>query len=90
MHGVRRELLLAQSRSLGDPIEEVWIPSKATNEIYEAQTIKSIEKWKESEEVSNIVFGDRFLEDIRAYGEKFLANIEVERIFHYGTKTLTS
>ncbi|MDH2900128.1 MAG: diphthine--ammonia ligase [archaeon] len=81
MHGVRRELVLAQSTSIGLPIEEVWIPSKATNEIYQSETIKSIMKWKEKEDTSSIVFGDLFLEDIRAYREKFLREIGIECVF---------
>ena len=81
MHGVRRELLLAQARSLGIPLEEIWIPSKATNEVYEAQTIKSITKWRESENLSSIVFGDLFLEDIRIYREKFLRTLGFECLF---------
>lgn len=81
MHGVRRELVLAQTASIGLPVEEVWIPSKATNEIYQSETIKSIMKWKEKEDTSSIVFGDLFLEDIRAYREKFLREIGIECVF---------
>ncbi len=74
MHGVRQELLIAQSRSLEIPVEEVWIPSKATNEIYQIEMVKSLTKCKEKERTSNIIFGDLFLEDIRAYREKFLGS----------------
>jgi uncharacterized protein (TIGR00290 family) len=81
MHGVRRELVLAQSASIGLPVEEVWIPSKATNEIYQSETIKSVMKWKGKEDTSSIVFGDLFLEDIRAYREKFLREIGIECVF---------
>ncbi len=81
MHGVRRELLLAQSSSLGIPVEEVWIPPKASNDIYQSRMIKSIEKWKPKDNVSTIVFGDLFLEDIRSYREKFLGSIGIECIF---------
>jgi uncharacterized protein (TIGR00290 family) len=81
MHGVRRELLLAQSRSMGIPAEEVWIPANASNEIYQSQSIKSVMKWKEKEGISNIMFGDLFLEDIRAYREKFLGQVGIECIF---------
>ncbi|MHB1907586.1 MAG: Dph6-related ATP pyrophosphatase [Nitrososphaerales archaeon] len=80
MHGVRRDLLLLQSKSLQIPIEEVWIPSKASNEIYEEQMIKSITKWKDRG-ISSVAFGDLFLEDIRSYREKFLSNIGIECIF---------
>jgi uncharacterized protein (TIGR00290 family) len=82
MHGVRRELLLAQSKSLGLPIEEVWIPSKASNEIYQKQMINSINKWSEkNENASTIIFGDLFVEDIRAYREEFLGGIGFECVF---------
>jgi uncharacterized protein (TIGR00290 family) len=81
MHGVRRELLLKQARSIGIPVEEIWIPSKATNEIYQEQTIKAIMKWKETQGVSTIVFGDLFLQDIRAYREKFLGALGFECLF---------
>ena len=80
MHGVRKDLLLLQSKSLKIPLEEVWIPSKATNEIYEKEMIKSINKCKERGATS-MVFGDLFLEDIRSYREKFLSNIDIECIF---------
>jgi uncharacterized protein (TIGR00290 family) len=81
MHGVRRELLIAQSRSLGIPVEEVWIPNKASNETYEAQMIKSIAKWKDEKGVKIAAFGDLFLEDIQAYRERFLGIIGVGAIF---------
>ncbi|MDG6908676.1 MAG: ATP-binding protein, partial [Nitrososphaerota archaeon] len=55
-------------------VEEVWIPSKATNEIYQIEMVKSLTKCKEKERTSNIIFGDLFLEDIRAYREKFLGS----------------
>jgi diphthamide synthase (EF-2-diphthine--ammonia ligase) len=35
MHGVRRELLVAQANSLGSPLDEVTIPQGCTNETYE-------------------------------------------------------
>jgi uncharacterized protein (TIGR00290 family) len=81
MHGIRHELLVAQSISLGFPIEEVWIPAKASNEIYQEQIMKSLRKWKENENLSTIIFGDLFLEDIRAYREKFLGNAGFECMF---------
>jgi uncharacterized protein (TIGR00290 family) len=91
MHGVRHDLLIAQSSSLGIPIEEVWIPSKASNEIYQTEMIKVLTKWrrKENDDDDNpstnasttMVFGDLFLADIRAYREKFLQSIGFECLF---------
>jgi uncharacterized protein (TIGR00290 family) len=81
MHGVRRELLLAQSESIQIPVEEVWIPSKASNEVYQAEMSKSLSSRKEADNISAIVFGDLFLEDIRAYREQFLGNLGLECLF---------
>ena len=81
MHGVRKELLQAQAESIGIPVEEVWIPSKASNEIYQEQMAKSLSITKQNANVSYIIFGDLFLEDIRAYRERFLQEIGFECIF---------
>jgi uncharacterized protein (TIGR00290 family) len=89
MHGVRRELLIAQSKSLGIPVEQVWIPSNSTNEIYEIEMTKSLTKWKEKEGTSSIVFGDLFLEDVREYREKFLGSNGFRCIFPIWGKNTT-
>jgi uncharacterized protein (TIGR00290 family) len=81
MHGVRRDLLLAQSESIQIPLEEVWIPSKASNEIYQAEMTMSLSKRKREDNISTVAFGDLFLEDIRAYREKFLGSIGFECLF---------
>jgi len=81
MHGVRRDLLVAQSESIGIPVEEVWIPAKASNEIYQGEITKSLLKRKNTDDVSAVLFGDLFLEDIRAYREKFLGSIGFECLF---------
>jgi uncharacterized protein (TIGR00290 family) len=81
MHGVRKELLQAQSESIGIPVEEVWIPSKASNDIYQEQMSRSLSRAKQSANISSVIFGDLFLEDIRAYRERFLQEIGFECLF---------
>jgi uncharacterized protein (TIGR00290 family) len=82
MHGVRRELLLEQASSLGLPLYEVWIPKNATNEIYEAKTRDLLlQLSKEYGPSFSVAFGDLFLQDIRAYREKFLSRLGIECIF---------
>lgn len=72
MHGVRQELLMMQSDSLEIPVEEIWVPSNASNKIYQDRMIDSLSKWKEIKGTKTIAFGDLFLEEVRAYREKFL------------------
>lgn len=77
MHGVRRELLKRQAEAMKLPLYEVMIPKNASNEIYEEQTRKTLLDLKEREKVSKMVFGDLFLQDIRAYREKMLSKLGI-------------
>ncbi len=72
MHGVRRVLLERQAESLGLPLRQVLIPKDATNDEYEREVAEAFSEYR-AEGVETVVFGDLFLEDVRAYREQFLA-----------------
>ena len=72
MHGVRRDLLARQADALGIPLVEVLIPPACANEIYEARMAQAFASPPLSD-VEEVVFGDLFLEDVRAYREERLA-----------------
>jgi uncharacterized protein (TIGR00290 family) len=80
MHGVRRTLLHAQATSLGLPLEEVWIPKDASNEVYEARMKAALLKHRD-EGVEEVAFGDLFLQDIRSYREERLGLIGMRGLF---------
>jgi uncharacterized protein (TIGR00290 family) len=80
MHGVRSELLERQIAALALPAIKVLIPSPCTNEIYEARMADACTAIKASG-VHHIIFGDLFLEDIRAYRERTLAALGITPIF---------
>jgi uncharacterized protein (TIGR00290 family) len=80
MHGVRGALLDRQVAALGLPVIKVPIPSPCSNEIYEARMAQACERIK-SMDIRHIVFGDLFLQDIRAYREKNLMTVDMEPIF---------
>ena len=80
MHGVRRTLLQEQAYSLGLPLEEVWIPKDASNEVYEAR-MKAVLRRHRDEGVEEVAFGDLFLQDIRAYREERLGQIGMRGLF---------
>jgi uncharacterized protein (TIGR00290 family) len=72
MHAVRQVLVEMQAAAAGLPLVKVPIPSPCPNETYEeAMSVAMAQARHES--VRHIVFGDLFLEDIRAYREKHLA-----------------
>lgn len=72
MHGVRRALLERQAESLGLPLRQVLIPKGATNDEYERALAGVFSEYRERD-IEAVVFGDLFLEDVRAYREQFLA-----------------
>jgi len=80
MHGVREELMLAQLDAAALPATIVRIPYPCPNEVYEREMGKAIEQVK-ARGVTHMVFGDLFLEDIRAYREKQLAGSGITPVF---------
>jgi uncharacterized protein (TIGR00290 family) len=80
MHGVRRELVLAQAAAAGLPLRIVWIPQQADNAIYEARMTEALAEFK-SAGVGSIAFGDLFLEDLKKYREDKLAAVGMTAVF---------
>lgn len=72
MHGVRRVLLERQAESIGLPLRQALIQAGATNEEYERATAEIFMEYR-TRGIDTVVFGDLFLEDVRAYREEFLA-----------------
>jgi len=72
IHGVRRELLHAQAAALRIPLVEVRIPLPCPNEVYEARMDAALAA-PPLDAVTEVAFGDLFLEDVRAYREERLA-----------------
>ena len=80
MHGVREAILQAQLEAAGLPSIVVRIPYPCPNEIYEARMAEALAAAKAGG-ISAIVFGDLFLEDIRAYRVAKLAGTGIEPLF---------
>lgn len=80
MHGVREELLMAQLDAAGLPATVVRIPFPCTNEIYEREMAKTMADAR-ARGITHVIFGDLFLEDIRAYREAKLRDIGMTAVF---------
>jgi len=80
MHGVRRVLLERQAESLGLPLHPVLIPPNCINTIYEERMKKALEQHV-ALGVDQVAFGDIFLEDLRVYREKNLAQVGMKAVF---------
>ncbi len=80
IHGVRRSILRAQAAALGLPLVEVALPFPCANDIYEARIGAALERLH-GDGIVDHVFGDLFLEDVRAYRENLLGPLELRGHF---------
>jgi len=80
MHGVREELLRAQLDAAGLPAIVLHIPFPCSNEIYEQKMAAAMDEARASG-VTHMIFGDLFLEDVRAYRERHLAGTGITPVF---------
>ena len=80
MHGVRRALLDRQIEALGVPAMKVPLPSPCPNDVYETRMAEACATIT-AQGVHHMVFGDLFLEDIRAYREEKLKAARMTPLF---------
>jgi uncharacterized protein (TIGR00290 family) len=80
MHGVRRELLERQAASLGLPLWLSFISKGATNTEYEASMGEAFARCRR-QGIDTVAFGDLFLEDIRAYRDRMLAEHAMQALY---------
>lgn len=80
IHGVREELLEAQADSIGIDLWKVMISKHTTDQQY--NQIMETEMTRAREQgIDTVAFADIFLEDLRAFREKNLAQVGMTAIF---------
>jgi uncharacterized protein (TIGR00290 family) len=80
MHAVRRELLRAQAYAAGLPLVEIDLPYPCSNDEYETR-MRAFVAQALALQVSAVAFGDLFLEDVRAYRVRQLAETGLTPVF---------
>jgi uncharacterized protein (TIGR00290 family) len=80
MHGVRIELLEAQARSIGLPLQKVFVSQRSSNEEYQQKMSECLLAHRERG-VTACAFGDIFLEDLKRWREENLARVGMRGIF---------
>ncbi len=80
MHGLRKEVLEAQAKEVGIPLDILEVPESPSMEEYSILMGNKIEQIK-SEGYTHTAFGDIFLEDLKVYREKMLSAVGIETIF---------
>ncbi|MDE1902422.1 MAG: adenine nucleotide alpha hydrolase [Alphaproteobacteria bacterium] len=80
MHGVREELVAAQARAAGLPLDTMYVGPSGTNEAYVASLRKTLAVWRERG-IETVAFGDIFLADLRQWRESLLAELGLHGVF---------
>lgn len=80
MHGLRNELLLAQTNAIGIKSSFIELPEMPDMVTYETIMNKTVSRLK-SDGFTHTAFGDIFLEDLRTYRENQLAKQGLKAIF---------
>ncbi|HEY3402489.1 MAG TPA: diphthine--ammonia ligase [Ohtaekwangia sp.] len=80
LHGVREDLIDYQANSLGIPLHKIYVQRSEDHHAYE-QAMRSFYQQCVRDQTSGIVFGDIFLEDLRAYREKLLSDFPIQSFY---------
>jgi len=79
MHGVPESLIEKQAKSIGVPLIKIYIEEK-THDEYDIKMKETLLTFK-TEGINIMAFGDIFLEDLKEYREKRLAEVEMKALF---------
>lgn len=80
MHGVRTALLEQQAAALGLPLDKVYLDANGSQEAYDAKMQTYLADCRERG-IQAVIFGDLFLQDVRQYRERNLAQAGMEAVF---------
>ncbi|MFC1915886.1 diphthine--ammonia ligase [Chloroflexota bacterium] len=74
MHGVRRTLVEQQATMLDLPLEKVFVSKTCSNEEYDSKMSEVLTRFK-GDGITQVVFGDIFLEWVKEYRENNLVKL---------------
>jgi uncharacterized protein (TIGR00290 family) len=80
MHGVREELIELQSEAIGLPVHKMYVGGRGSNDDYVPALRAALESFK-NRGITNVIFGDIFLEDLRQWRESLLAGLAMTGVF---------
>ena len=80
MHGVQEKLLKQQANSIGLPLKKIYFPEEVSMDLY-GEIMKEHMQQLVDEGFEFSVFGDIFLEDLKEYREKKLAELNLKGVF---------
>ncbi len=90
MHGLRKEVLEAQAKAIGIPLDILYVPENPSMEEYNV-LMETKTQALVAEGYQDTIFGDIFLEDLKVYRENMLAPFGIKchfPLWKKNTKTL--
>jgi uncharacterized protein (TIGR00290 family) len=87
MHGVREELVEKQAKSIGLPWYKMYV-REGSNAEYE-KNMEAFLKEQKAKGIEYVIFGDIFLEDLRAYRDNNLAKVGMKGVYPLWKKDTT-
>jgi uncharacterized protein (TIGR00290 family) len=79
MHGVREELIEQQAKNIGLPLLKMYV-KEGSNVEYE-RNMETFLLEQKAKGVEYVIFGDIFLEDLRAYRDNNLAKVGLKGVY---------
>ncbi|QXP70447.1 diphthine--ammonia ligase [Polaribacter sp. R2A056_3_33] len=80
MHGLRNDLLLKQTASIGIDLKTIEFPADVTMDMY-AEIMKEAMDSLVEKKYSHTIFGDIFLEDLKTYRDNKLAEVDITGVY---------
>jgi uncharacterized protein (TIGR00290 family) len=80
MHGVRTALLEQQAAALGLALDKIYLDANGSQEAYDAKMQTYLAGCRERD-IHAVIFGDLFLQDVRQYRERNLAQASMRAVF---------
>jgi uncharacterized protein (TIGR00290 family) len=80
MHGVREELIDLQAEAIGIPAYKMYVGGRGSNDDYVPALRAALETFK-NQGITDVIFGDIFLEDLRQWREGLLAGLGMTGVF---------
>ncbi len=80
MHGLRKELLIAQTNELNIPASLIELPEQPSMDIYEEKMTETVTRLKNNG-FTHSAFGDIFLDELKLYRELQLLKLDIKAVF---------
>ncbi|MBL6447025.1 diphthine--ammonia ligase [Fulvivirga sp. 29W222] len=80
LHGVPEHLIEAQALALDIPLEKIYLPKDDSHQSYE-EVIRKFCELQKSAGIEHVMYGDIFLEDLKAYRDKQLSSMRMQGVY---------